>query len=223
MSGMTPSQPADSRPDTADLAVNTRRLELRYVDPETLNFAPYNPRKIEGNARSRLRASLQKHGFVDPVIARAEDNLVVGGHQRADIWLHDLNQPEIPVVFLAGLTDTQAKALNIALNNPKLQGKYDAEKLSELVSELRATTDFDLTLTGFALGELDRLTSASDDEGSIISGHLPDDAPASGGTGTGNEGLVVIEIRGGPLAMAPVLELVAQFRQVDGLIVTQTG
>ena len=49
------------------------------------------------------------------------------------------------------------KALNIALN--KIQGEWDKEKLSALISDLDASA-FDVTLTGFDASEVDEMLNA---------------------------------------------------------------
>jgi ParB-like chromosome segregation protein Spo0J len=134
-------------------------VAVEYVDPGTLRPAPYNPRRIEPEALKRLAALLDAHGFVDPVIARREDRLVIGGHQRLKAnSLRKRPDQRVPVVFLAGLSDEQAKALNIALNNPAAQGEYDQPMLAALLKEL-ATADLDLAdLTAFGPDDIARLT-----------------------------------------------------------------
>lgn len=59
--------------------------------------------------------------------------------------------------MIVNLTDTQEKALNIALN--KISNDWDDEKLSELLTELQYS-DIDVTLTGFDSEELDKIFSA---------------------------------------------------------------
>ncbi len=57
-------------------------INIEYVSPKSLRAAPYNPRRIDEESLRRLAKLLDSHGFVDPVIARKEDNLLIGGHQR---------------------------------------------------------------------------------------------------------------------------------------------
>ena len=107
-------------------------IEVQYVNPDTLNPAPYNPRTMSDDALSRLAKLLDSHGIVDPIIARRSDNLVIGGHQRLKAnAMREKPDVEVPVVFLDGISDEQAKALNIALNNPKAQGEYDWPVLAD--------------------------------------------------------------------------------------------
>lgn len=57
-------------------------VAIEHVSPDTLTPAGYNPRTMSPEARKRLARSIREFGFVDPVIARRSDGLVIGGHQR---------------------------------------------------------------------------------------------------------------------------------------------
>ena len=54
-------------------------------------------------------------------------------------------------------------ALNIALNNPRVGGDWDPDKLIDLLDELQSLPDFDATLTGFDEQQLRDLVLAPDD------------------------------------------------------------
>ncbi|NQU76621.1 MAG: ParB N-terminal domain-containing protein [Planctomycetes bacterium] len=138
-------------------------MSVEYVEPATLTPAPYNPRNISEQALLRLAALLDAHGFVDPVIARREDRMVLGGHQRLKAnAIRRKPDARVPCVFLDGLSDERAKALNIALNNTSAQGEYDPQKLAELLQELDAA-DFDLMqFTGFDQAEISGLIGQPD-------------------------------------------------------------
>lgn len=130
-------------------------MKVEHVAPDDLNPAGYNPRTMSDEARARLCSGIEHFGLVDPIIARREDRLVIGGHQRLTV-AKELGLEAVPVVFLDGLSDDDAKALNIALNNAKAQGEFDTEMLNELLTELR-DSDLDAALTAFSLDEIDEL------------------------------------------------------------------
>lgn len=132
-------------------------VAIEHVAIGELTAAPYNPRKISDEARKRLTRSLSEFGFVDPVIARRSDMLVVGGHQRL-LVAKELGFAHVPVIFLDNLDDQRAAALNIALNNRNMMGEWDHAKLTDILSDLD-THGFDATLTGFDETELAKLTS----------------------------------------------------------------
>ena len=127
-----------------------------------LNPAPYNPRKdIQSgdDEYEKLKRSLQEFGYVEPIIWNAKTGHVVGGHQRLKI-LRELGETEVDCVVVE-MSETQEKALNIALN--KITNNWDDEKLDALLKDLQ-NEDIDLTLTGFDLGEIDKLLADEPEE-----------------------------------------------------------
>lgn len=114
-------------------------IAVEYVDPASLVPAPWNPRRIDDASLKRLATLLDLHGFVDPVIARREDRLLIGGHQRLKAnAIRDLPAATVPCIFLDGIDDDRAKALNIALNSHDASGEYDADQLGDLLTELQS-------------------------------------------------------------------------------------
>ena len=114
--------------------------------------AEYNPRQDlqPGNAvYEKLKRSIQEFGYVEPIILNERTGIVVGGHQRLKV-LKDLGYNEVECVIV-DFTEQQEKTLNIALN--KITGRWDREKLSELIDSLELE-DVDISLTGFDIGEL---------------------------------------------------------------------
>jgi ParB-like chromosome segregation protein Spo0J len=132
-----------------------RRLVLDHVDPTTLVPAPYNPRTMTSDARARLQRGIEAFGFLDPIIARRFDRLIIGGHQRHAIAVEE-GYAEVPVIWAEDLSDEECAALNVLLNNPEAQGEWDLAKLTAILSPLDAA-GFDATLTGFDEGQLERM------------------------------------------------------------------
>ena len=111
--------------EVKELVKLKQELSKLDIEPSKLNPAPYNPRKIDEENLKRLAQLMNSHGFVDPIIARKEDNVIIGGHQRLKAnQLREQPDEKVPVIFLEGLSDAQTKALNISLNNPKAQGIF---------------------------------------------------------------------------------------------------
>jgi len=128
-------------------------LPLRDLQP-----AKYNPREISEESLDRLVELLRLHGCVEPVVVNgANGNTIVGGHQRFKAAKR-LKWKEMPCVIL-DLTDEQEKKLNIALNNPAAQGRYDPEKLSALLASLEAgSLDLNASM-GFSDEEYERIVN----------------------------------------------------------------
>lgn len=98
--------------------------------------APYNPRFLDEAKERKLRAAIQRMGLVDaPVWNRRTGNLV-GGHQRVaalDV-LEKGTDYELDVQVI-DVTQKRERELNIALNNPAIQGEYDPDLLGQLFRE----------------------------------------------------------------------------------------
>jgi hypothetical protein len=120
-------------------------LELRVLPIDELKPAGYNPRKASAPAYRGLKASLAAFGLVEPLVWNERTGHVVGGHLRLRA-LKELGYAEVPVSVVR-LDDAREKALNVALNNLELQGRYDPGKLADLLAELEHLPE--LALTGF--------------------------------------------------------------------------
>ena len=130
--------------------MTTRQIEIVHVPIGDLHPDPANPRRIDDAELDALTCSIREFGMVDPVIARLEDNVVIGGHQRL-ITARKLGLKTVPVVYV-DLTPDQAHLLNLALN--RISGRWDEDLLSRLLSELSAKPEIDLALSGFTDEEL---------------------------------------------------------------------
>ena len=151
-----------------------------------------NPRTIDKHARRKLKAAIKQHGLVEPLVANrrlaanghppADDGRIVliGGHQRLsvsdELYRYDPaaapdpetgeNPTSYPVPLAINEVSPAAEtALVIALNNPGLQGSWDAAKLEDLFSQLAADPEFDIAQTGFERVDLAFIL----DEGSLAS------------------------------------------------------
>ena len=107
-------------------------MKLIEKDIKDLNLAPYNPRQISDKEMEKLKKSIDKWGYVEPIIVNTRNNVVVGGNQRLKA-LKELGETKVKVIEV-DLDDANEKALNIALN--KISGEWEEEKLAELLSGL---------------------------------------------------------------------------------------
>ena len=138
------------------------RMEKRRLSE--LIPADYNPRKAltpEDEEYQKIKNSIEKFGYVDPIIIN-EDGTIIGGHQRRTVLL-DLGFDEVDVIVVA-LEKNDEKALNVALN--KISGEWDQKALKDLLAELDLS-EYDFTLTGFNQKELDELIELTDFEAEV--------------------------------------------------------
>jgi len=128
-------------------------LTVEEVAIDLLRPDPANPRRISDDELDALERSLRQFGFVQPVLARREDGVVIGGHQRL-VAARRLGLTSVPVIWLDISVD-QARLLGLALN--KISGTWDDALLARLLADLQATPDLDLSLSGFGEDEVKEL------------------------------------------------------------------
>ena len=127
-------------------------LEITHLPISDLRPDPANPRRISDEELEALTRSIREFGLIDPIIARREDKVVIGGHQRL-LAARKLGMKQVPVI-LVDLSDEQAHLLNLALN--RISGTWDQELLARLLGELNDVPDVDLSLSGFSDDELQK-------------------------------------------------------------------
>lgn len=135
---------------------NQPTMEIKELPLKELKPAAYNPRKKlkKGDKEyEKIKQSLLKFGYVDPIIVN-EELTVIGGHQRLTV-LKDLDYETAKCVIVK-LSKEDEKALNIALN--KITGQWDDALLADLLLDLQES-DFNLDLTGFEPPEIDNILS----------------------------------------------------------------
>lgn len=121
-----------------------------------MHFASYNPRTLSEEEKKTLKRGIKKFGLVGGIIVNKRTGMtVVSGHQRLTV-MDELNKfPENDYALRVDLTDIdekQEKELNILLNNPNAQGKWDYDALAKIVPDIdwkdAGLTDVDLNLIG---------------------------------------------------------------------------
>ena len=145
-------------------------VKIQNVDPAKLTPADYNPRTISEHQAEALKRSLDRWGFVEPIVANKRTGRIVGGHQRLDGALA-LALPSVPVHWI-DVDESSEKALNIALN--KISGDWDEDLLGKLLADLERDGQ-DLEDLGFDADELQEIIDAAAPE-PVLSGDL-DDVP----------------------------------------------
>jgi ParB-like chromosome segregation protein Spo0J len=113
--------------------------------------AGYNPRTIDKHAKQRLKASLRKNGLVETLVWNKRTGNIVGGHQRLANLDELEGTPDYALdVAVIDVSEKREKEINVALNNPSIQGTYDLALLETLLRE----EGFDFDAAGFDSTEL---------------------------------------------------------------------
>ena len=132
--------------------VATKNIDITHLPIGDLRPDPANPRRITDEELESLTRSVREFGLIDPIIARREDQVVIGGHQRL-LAARKLGMKQVPVV-LVDLSEEKAHLLNLALN--RISGSWDQELLARLLADLKAVPEVDLSLSGFSEDELQK-------------------------------------------------------------------
>jgi len=104
-------------------------MKIVEVKVSDLIFAEYNPRQLTEQQGQDLKDSVQRFGFVDPIIVNSNKdrmNIIIGGHQRCRM-AQILDIEKIPVHYI-NLNPDKEKELNIRLN--KNTGEWDLDQLA---------------------------------------------------------------------------------------------
>lgn len=109
-------------------------MEIEYIPIDDLEITEYNPRKLSDNQFNQIKESLERFGFVDPVVRNINPdryNVVVGGAQRCKV-AKSLGYEKAPTTPV-NLDIDKEKELNIRLN--KNTGQWDFNLLEQFFNE----------------------------------------------------------------------------------------
>jgi hypothetical protein len=130
-------------------------MKVEFIDPVLLIPSEYNPREITKEEFEKLKNSIKEFGFVENATINKK-NEIIGGHMRVKAAI-ELGIKEVPCIRV-DLPKNKEKILNLALN--KISGKWDNEKLSQLITEL--IIDENIGLSGFEEYELSLYNNGPD-------------------------------------------------------------
>jgi ParB-like chromosome segregation protein Spo0J len=110
------------------------KLTVTEIPVEKLTPNPWNPNRMSDEMRAKLKAYIQREGFVEPLVVRPLDDghQILGGFHRWRI-AQDLGYRTVPCVVV-DLDDRRAKILSINLN--EMKGQSLPSLLGALVHDL---------------------------------------------------------------------------------------
>jgi len=127
-----------------------------YKTIATDDLIPYarNSRTHSEAQVAKIAASIREFGFLNPIITDGA-NGIVAGHGRV-LAAQKLGLESLPCIEAGHLTDSQRRAYVIADNRLALDAGWDNELLKVELQDLDGQ-GFDLSITGFDIGELTAL------------------------------------------------------------------
>jgi DNA modification methylase len=134
---------------------------MKIVKKPIGDLIPYekNAKQHPQDQINQIKHSIQEFGFNDP-IAIDENNVIIEGHGRLQA-LKELGETTVECIVLNHLTEAQKKAYIIAHNKLTMNTGFDIDILRVELEAIKAM-DFDLTITGFELEELDEILNVDD-------------------------------------------------------------
>ena len=117
--------------------------------PYVRNARTHSPQQVD-----KIAASIREFGFLSPIITDGQ-NGILAGHGRV-MAAQKLGLDTLPTIDAAHLTEAQRRAYVLADNRTALDAGWDNDLLKIELQDL-GDAGFDLTLTGFDLGELNSI------------------------------------------------------------------
>lgn len=118
---------------------------MKIIEKKTGDLRPYenNPRKNEA-AVDKVAASIEKFGFIVPVLI-TEEGEIVAGHTRVEAAIR-LGIKKIPCIVIDDLDEDLIRQLRIVDNKTAELSSWDFEKLMLEMAEIR---EIDMDVFGF--------------------------------------------------------------------------
>ena len=121
-------------------------MEIKYLEPKTLNAYENNSRVHDDEQIERIKRSIKEFGFINPVLID-KNNTIIAGHARVRAALN-LGLTEVPTIELENLSEEQIRAYVIADNKLAELSDWDDDILKIELDWLK-DQDFDISITGF--------------------------------------------------------------------------
>lgn len=139
-------------------------LQVEYRSPDDLTPYARNARTHSPEQVAQIAGSIREFGFTNPILCD-EQGTIIAGHGRLAA-AQKLGLEKVPCITIAGLTDTQRRALILADNRIAETAGWDAEMLRVELEEL-TEAGADLDLIGFDEGSLDELIGGLEDDAEV--------------------------------------------------------
>ncbi len=138
-----------------------RDLKVEMKPVSTLKPAERNARTHSKKQICQIADSIERFGFTNPILVDAGSR-IIAGHGRIEA-AKLLGIEEVPTIRLEDLTEAEIRAYVIADNKLAENAGWDRELLAiELQGLIELDLDFDVTITGFEMAEIDILIGELD-------------------------------------------------------------
>jgi DNA modification methylase len=147
-------------------------VQITYRSPEELKPRRSNPRTHDARQVRQIATSIEKFGFVNPILVDGRNELIAGHGRLAAAKL--LGMGDVPTLRVDHLTPAQIRAYVIADNKLAENAGWDRKLLALELQELATELDFDVTVTGFEMAEIDLLIDELNETDGDTSDQVPE-------------------------------------------------
>jgi 16S rRNA G966 N2-methylase RsmD len=145
------------------MTTNLSELLITYQPVSDLKNNPRNARTHTKHQVRKIANSITEFGFTNPVLLD-HNNTIIAGHGRVAA-AKQLGLSQVPTIRLEDLTPDQVRAYVIVDNRLAETAGWDRAILAiELQHLMTIDSDFDVTITGFEIPEIDLLLATEDDK-----------------------------------------------------------
>jgi DNA modification methylase len=138
-----------------------KNLSITYVPVAELRPHPNNPRTHTDKQVGQIAHSIEKFGFISPVLTDQHNN-IIAGHGRVEAAKR-LGMTAVPAVRVEHLTPAQKKAYIIADNQLATLAGWDKELLKiEVLDIIELDSAFELEVIGLEPVILDQIMLSND-------------------------------------------------------------
>jgi DNA modification methylase len=137
-----------------------RDLTIEMVPSSALKPRSRNARTHSKRQLRQIAASIKAFGWTNPILIDG-DRVVIAGHGRLGAAI-SLGIAEVPTICINDMTESQKRAYILADNKLAENAGWDRDLLAlELQGLVEIDLDFDVTVTGFEMGEIDLLIGST--------------------------------------------------------------
>ncbi len=153
-----------------------RELCVEIKEISALNPYSNNPRTHSKKQIKQIAESMRVFGWTNPILIDREGG-IIAGHGRLEA-ANRLGLDRVPTICLEDMTDEQKRAYVLADNKLAENAGWDKGLLAiELQGLSEINLDFDITVTGFEMGEIDIILGELDETDSGEAETVPEIDP----------------------------------------------
>lgn len=131
------------------------QLRERMISVDDVIPFEKNPRKHTKKSQEALKASIQKFGFVVPILID-QNNRLIAGHGRL-MQAKELGMKEVPFTMTQVMSEEEYVAHVLSDNKVAELSKWDNNLLKESMEYLESIQDAEMFVPGFSDEELDKI------------------------------------------------------------------